>query len=113
MHIMKVDEKYYNLLKSGQKTIELRLFDEKRSLINIGDEIEFSNSVNNSDNFKTKVVALHKANSFDELCNIIDITKASFETKEELLKVLEQFYPIEKQHQYGVVGIEIFKTLAK
>ncbi len=30
MHSMNVKTKYYNLLKSGSKTIELRLFDEKR-----------------------------------------------------------------------------------
>lgn len=28
-------------------------------------------------------------------------------TKEELITVLEQFYPKEKQEQYGVLGIRI------
>ena len=28
-------------------------------------------------------------------------------TKEELLKVLEEFYPKEKQEKYGVLGIRI------
>ena len=43
MHKMKVQTKYYNLLKSGKKVVELRLFDEKRQQIKIGDEILFSN----------------------------------------------------------------------
>ena len=30
MHKLNVKEKYYNMLKLGTKTIELRLFDEKR-----------------------------------------------------------------------------------
>ena len=51
MHNMSVKEKYYNLLKSGKKTIELRLFDEKRQKIKIGDIIEFSNASNADDTF--------------------------------------------------------------
>ncbi|MFI3242273.1 MAG: ASCH domain-containing protein [Alphaproteobacteria bacterium] len=106
---MKVDEKYFNLLKGGKKTIELRLFDEKRALIKVGDVLEFSNISDEKDCFKAVVVKLHKAESFAHLCNIIDISKAGFDTKEELLKVLEEFYPLEKQKKYGVVGIEIKK----
>ena len=41
MHKLNVKEKYYNMLKSGTKTIELRLFDEKRRKIKVGDTIEF------------------------------------------------------------------------
>ena len=52
MHTMNVKTKYYNLLKSGKKIIELRLFDEKRQKIKIGDEILFSDSSNQDDNFK-------------------------------------------------------------
>lgn len=32
------------MIKSGEKTIELRLFDEKRQCIKVGDEIEFVNT---------------------------------------------------------------------
>ena len=47
----KVQTKYYNLLKSGIKTIELRLWDEKRQLLKMGDEITFSDiSVVHDDN---------------------------------------------------------------
>ena len=46
MHTMKVQTKYYNLLKAGIKTVELRLWDEKRQLIKVGDEIIFSDLSN-------------------------------------------------------------------
>ena len=39
---MKLQESPFERIKSGTKTVEFRLYDEKRSKINIGDQIEFS-----------------------------------------------------------------------
>lgn len=107
MHTMKVQTKYYNLLKSGTKTVELRLWDEKRRLIKEGDEITFSDLSNPADTFTAQVLALHRADSFDTLCDIISPAQAGFSTKEELIDCLQEFYTPEAQAQYGVVGIEI------
>ena len=107
MHTMKVQTKYYNLLKSGSKTIELRLWDEKRQKIQVGDQITFSDLSNSDDTFVAQVQALHHANSFDELCDIIQPKQAGFATKEELINCLQEFYTPESQTKYGVVGIEI------
>lgn len=109
MHIMSVKEKYYNMLKSGKKIIELRLFDDKRKLINIGDTIEFYNVSDENDRFQAFVTNLHKAANFEKLCHMIEPNKAGFDNKEDLLKVLEEFYPVEKQNKTGVVGIEVTK----
>ena len=107
MHAMKVQTKYYNLLKSGIKTIELRLWDEKRRQIQVGDQITFSDLSNSDDTFIAQVLALHHANSFDKLCDIIQPAQAGFSTKEELVDCLQEFYTPENQKKYGVVGIEI------
>ena len=107
MHTMKVQTKYYNLLKNGIKTIELRLWDEKRQQIKVGDKITFSDLSNPDDTFVAEVITLHRAPSFDELCNIIQPQQAGFSTKQELLNCLQEFYPPKAQEQYGVVGIEI------
>ena len=92
MHIMNVQTKYYNLLKAGRKTVELRLFDEKRQKIKIGDEILFSDSSNSNDNFKAVVLKLHQAETFDALCQIISPQKNKKTTKEELTSAKEQDY---------------------
>ena len=107
MHAMKVQTKYYNLLKAGIKTVELRLWDEKRQLIQVGDSITFSDLANPDDTFIAKVIALHRADSFDELCEIVSPQQAGFSTKQELLNCLQEFYTLEAQEKYGVVGIEI------
>ena len=109
MHKLNVKEKYYNMLKSGVKTIELRLFDEKRKAIKVGDSIEFSNNSDVNDKFTAKVVNLHRAGNFIELCNNIDCRSAGFSTNEELIRVLEEFYSLDRQKEFGVVGIEIRK----
>ena len=39
---MKLQEDPFERIKNGTKTVEFRLYDEKRQTIQIGDEIEFS-----------------------------------------------------------------------
>ena len=104
---MNLQPKYFDFIKDGTKRIELRLFDEKRSQIELGDIIEFSKSEN--DKLKAEVIGLLRYKSFQELFEDFDISilaDASM-TKEELLGVLSEFYAPEKQTQYGVVGIRL------
>ncbi len=109
MWTLNVKEKYYNMLKQGTKTIELRLFDDKRKNIKVADIIKFSNISNAEDNFLAQVVKLHRADNFEKLCNKINCHNAGFETNQELMKALEEFYSPERQKEFGVVGIEIKK----
>ena len=104
---MSAKTKYYSLLKSGKKTIELRLFDEKRQKIKIGDLITFANAANTTDTFQAKVINLHRAANFSVLCQKIKPQQAGFSSEEELLNALEEIYSLSAQNKYGVVGIEI------
>jgi ASC-1-like (ASCH) protein len=110
MHEMKLQERYFNYILNGTKKIELRLNDEKRSLIKLNDIIKFKNEVTN-ETFEVKVVGLIRYNSFNDLFDDFDIEVLADKemTKKELLDVLEQFYTKEKQEKYGVLGIKIQK----
>ena len=44
LHEMTLFPKPYASIASGQKTIELRLYDEKRQSIQLGDQIRFTNT---------------------------------------------------------------------
>ena len=104
---MDLRPKYFDFMKDGTKRIELRLYDEKRSQIELGDIIEFSKSKN--DKLKAEVIGLLHYKSFKDLFEDFDISilaDASM-TKEELLDILSEFYAPEKQAQYGVVGIRL------
>lgn len=107
MHYMSVKQRYFNLLKEGKKTIELRLFDEKRQKIKMGDYILFSNADNMKESFQGKVTNLYWEKDFNDLCKKIAPKQAGFQTKKELLNALTDFYPNEKQKKFGVVGIEV------
>ncbi len=106
-HEMGLQSKYFDYIKNGTKRIELRLFDEKRQKIRLGDTIEFTNP--NGEMLAVKVVGLLRYGSFEDLFRDFDISMladASM-TKQELLEVLNGFYPLEKQHEMGVVGIRV------
>lgn len=106
-HEMNLQPKYFDFIKEGTKRIELRLFDEKRSQIELGDIIEFSKSEN--DKLEAEVIGLLRYRSFKDLFEDFDISllaDASM-TKDELLSTLSEFYAPEKQAEYGVVGIRL------
>ena len=108
-HEMKLQPKYYDFINNGTKRIEIRLNDEKRQLIKIGDFIEFRKETDLNNSFKAKVVGLLKYASFEDLFKDFDISILADKsmTKKELINVLEQFYTKEKQMKYGVLGIRI------
>jgi len=111
LHEMKLQPKYFDYIQNGTKKIELRLYDEKRSVINLGDEIEFLKEPELTEKMKVKVIGLLRYNNFTDLFNdfnIEDLADKSM-TKEELLNILQEFYTPEKQKQYGVLGIRIDK----
>lgn len=107
IHEMNLQPKLFDPIKYGTKRIELRLYDEKRQKITLGDTIEFYKSEN--DRIQTKVIGLLRYNSFKELFEDFDISilADSSMTKAELLDVLSEFYTPEKQAKFGVIGIRI------
>ena len=108
-HEMKLQPEYYNFILNGTKRIEIRLFDEKRQQIKIGDTIKFLNEPELNESFNAKVVGLLRYNSFEDMFKDFDISILSDKsmTKDELIDVLEEFYTKEKQTKYGVLGIRI------
>ena len=106
---MKLQPEYYNFILNGTKRMEIRLYDEKRQSIKLGDTIKFLKEPELSESFNAKVTGLLRYNSFKDMFKDFDISILSDKsmTKEELIKVLERFYTKEKQEQYGVLGIRI------
>lgn len=107
IHQMKLTSAPFTKIKSGNKIIESRLYDEKRQLINIGDEIEFINTDDLNMKILTHVKAIYRYQSFSELFSDFNPEFFGRESKEDLIKEIEQFYSKEDQQKYGVVGIKI------
>ncbi len=106
---MKLQPEYYNYILNGTKRIEIRLYDEKRQKIVLGDTIKFINDSQVNNFFEAKVIGLLRYNNFEDMLKDFDIALLADKsiTKEKLIKDLEQFYTKEKQEQYGVLGIRI------
>lgn len=104
---MNLQPRYFDYIKDGTKRIELRLYDEKRRRIELGDRIDFEKT--EGECLLAKVIGLLRYESFENLFEDFDIEVLADKsmTKAELLDVLEEFYPPEKQARYGVVGIRL------
>jgi ASC-1-like (ASCH) protein len=63
LHKMKLKPKPFEKIKSGEKTIEIRLFDEKRQKLAIGDNIKFIN-IENREEIVAEVIDLLKYKTF-------------------------------------------------
>lgn len=109
---MNLQERYFDYIQTGTKRIELRLYDDKRRQIKLGDEIEFAKS--DTAKLKVQVIGLLLYNSFEELFEDLpmELLADKTMTKSELLEVLGEFYTKEQQQKYGVVGIRL-KILPK
>ena len=108
-HEMKLHPAPFEMIKSGKKTIELRLFDEKRRKINVGDKIVFTNT-ESGEKLSTEVTNLHIFDSFEELYSSLPLLKCGY-TEEDVsgahFSDMEEYYTADEQNKYGVLGIEI------
>mgnify|MGYP004603479281 FL=1 len=104
IHKMKLNESPFERIKNGTKTIEFRLYDEKRQQIKIGDQIEFSKLPDLQEKLLVDVTELYRENTFENL--FIKLYTDKYEINRRT-KLMEQYYSYEKEKEYGVLGIKI------
>lgn len=63
---MKLNESPFERIKNRTKTIEFRLYDEKRQQIKVGDKIEFSKLPDLQEKLEVDVMELYKEESFEK-----------------------------------------------
>ena len=104
LHKMKLNESPFERIKNGKKTIEFRLYDEKRQQIKIGDKIEFSKLPDLQEKLLVDVIELYRANTFENLFRKL------YTDEDEINKKaisMYKYYSLEKEKEYGVLGIKI------
>lgn len=109
-HIMQLAPSPFNMIKDGTKTIELRLYDEKRRMIHEGDIIEFINTEGKHDLLDVRVKNIFRYDSFGELYNNLPLLACGY-TQNDISTAspedMNEYYSVEEQEKYGVVGIEV------
>ena len=108
-HYMNLWDDSFQAIKEGWKTVEMRLNDEKRSAIKIGDIVEFSNTTT-QEKMSCKVTNIYKYRDFAELYK--NHNKLSIGYKENEAANPDDmllYYTREDIEKYGVVGLELFR----
>ena len=104
---MSVRHKYFELIKSGHKDIELRAYDEKRKKVKIGDKFQLFDAENPDQSIICEVLNMHVAPDFESLFKKIDIKRSGFKDMTELMDTITKFISSEELQRKQVVGMEI------
>lgn len=106
-HNMRLNHDPFVLIEEESKTIELRLNDEKRSKIKVGDMIVFEDRTTGKE-LNVKVIALHPYDNFETLYQYFSPVAMGYREGEKVdPKDMEEYYSKEEQDKYGVLGIEV------
>lgn len=105
-HTLQLAAEPFNAIISGDKTIESRLFDEKRQAIQLGDTVVFTNRETPGQTVSVKVIGLLRYATFHDLFSHHAPAKFGGESVAWLDDQINAFYTVDDQKRYGVVGIE-------
>ncbi len=109
-HSMKLLKSPFELIKSGKKVIEVRLFDEKRQSLNLGDIITFSKLPDLNESLTVEIVGLLRYRTFQDLVEEFPMSYFGYPDDYDKQAYIESIYTIyakEKEEKYGVLGIRI------
>ncbi len=107
IHKMNLWDSPFQMIKSGYKTVELRLNDQKRKSIRSGDFIQFANNQTN-DSIIVVVRDVQKFEDFKNLYQYYSKESMGYMTNEDANpEDMYQYYSKEKITEYGAIAIEI------
>lgn len=107
---MRLMEEPFNKIKNGQKVIEVRVFDEKRQALELGDEIIFTKRPEETEEVHAKIVGLFRYPSFRDLFEGFPPEDFGYSSREELITTIYENYSKEEEIEFGVIGIRIKLT---
>ena len=109
IHTMRLSEAPYKSIERGEKTVEIRLNDAKRRLVEVGDLIAFFYDDGYINIVITEVVNLYHFNNFRQLfeSELDKYTGFDGMSVDDCVNSMYKYYTKEGEMQDGVVGIEI------
>lgn len=102
-------DNYFNSIKEGRKTVEVRLNDEKRRKIKVGDSIKFICLPNKNETLHVQVTELRKYDTFEEMYKDIPFKTLDCEgwTMKKMIESTYEIYTLEQEKQWGTLAITI------
>ncbi|MBP7134142.1 ASCH domain-containing protein [Patescibacteria group bacterium] len=104
IHSLKLQASPFAKIQAGTKTVEIRLYDEKRKLLTVGDEVEFSLMTDPDQKILTVITELVPFKSFAELFQAFPPESLGVETAGDWDEMYT-YYTKEQEREYGVLGI--------
>ena len=97
----------FALIKNGKKDVEMRLYDDRRKPIKIGDIIEFTNNLT-QEKLLVEVTNLQQFATFVELYAHYNKQRLGYKLDEIALpEDMEKYYSKKQIAKFGVLAIEI------
>ena len=113
IHEMKLSQVPFTQMESGLKTIEVRLYDEKRQLLNLNDIIIFTNTNNSDQKIDIKIIGLCRFITFEDMFENINGVQMGWnveDSTEQKIKDMRKFYSEQEEKEYGVLCIYFKKN---
>ena len=103
-HHFHLHQQPFEKIQNGSKTVESRLYDEKRRSIKIGDTIIFTSRLTH-ESIEKKISNMQIFTSFSEMLTHLPLHVFASDSIEAELQGLEQYYSLQDQQTYGVVAL--------
>jgi ASC-1-like (ASCH) protein len=109
VHKMGLYGEYFQSIIEGKKKVEVRLNDEKRRKIKVGDTIEFIKVPQQDETLKVQVTGIRKYETFKEMYENIPFKDFDCEgwTMKEMIDGTYEIYTPEQEKEWGALAITI------
>lgn len=103
---------YFDLVAGGTKTVEMRLFDEKRRCLSVGDTVLFRSVEDPTRAVRTRIVSLTVYPDFRALAEGYAPEALGFagKTPEEIARTMGEFYPAKEIRAWGVLAVGVARV---
>lgn len=108
MRTMRVKKRFYDLIKSGKKTLEVRVGYDTINRIQVGERIRL---MTHTGSFEVKIADIRRYHTFAEMLGVEPWQRIAPDSrsKDEVLSLFKQIYPAHKE-QLGVVVLEFVQV---
>ena len=110
--VVHLDSDVFDIVKNGKKDVEVRVNDEKRRKLKVGDVLVFLKRPNDDEEVRGVVTKLVLFSNFSDVVGSYDMERIYLKgtSKKEYLQLMSRFYQEEEVQKWGVVAIEFQLT---
>lgn len=108
MRTMRIKRRFYDLIQSGRKTLEVRVGYDSINRIQVGERIRL---ITHAGSFEVKVSDIRRYRTFEEMLSVEPWERIAPDSRsrEEVFSLFKQIYPVHKE-KLGVVVLEFTRV---